>query len=118
MLRRLLAENPKMVYGWQQLGRALEDSGDLAGGLKAYQRALSLSPEIPDPFSLAGAGRLLLLLGRYQGRAPTPRRHSPSIPPWATSCSPPPPSPTATWRSPSARPARRRRRVEIPPTRW
>lgn len=66
VLRRVLAENPEMVYGWQQLGRALEDSGDLEGGLKAYQRALKLSPEVPDPISLAGAGRLLLLLGRNQ----------------------------------------------------
>ena len=66
VLRRLLAENPQMVYGWQQLGRALEDGGDFEGGLKAYQRALSLSPAVPDPVSLAGAGRLLLLLGRHQ----------------------------------------------------
>ncbi len=63
-LRRLLAANPTMVLAWQQLGRALEEGGELEPALRAYQRALSLSLDAPEPLSLAGAGRLLLLLGR------------------------------------------------------
>jgi choline-sulfatase len=65
-LRRLLAENPSMILAWQQLGRALEEEGELEPALQAYQRALSYSPQAPDPLALAGAARLLLLLGRYE----------------------------------------------------
>jgi arylsulfatase A-like enzyme/Flp pilus assembly protein TadD len=65
-LRRLLTENPTMVLAWQQLGRALEEEGELESSLQAYQRALSFSPHTPDPLSLAGAGKLLLLLGRSE----------------------------------------------------
>jgi arylsulfatase A-like enzyme/Tfp pilus assembly protein PilF len=64
LLRQLTAENPHMVDAWALLGSALHGAGRLEESLAAYQRALRESPGATQ--HAAGAGKVLLALGRRQ----------------------------------------------------
>ena len=61
-LRRILAENPLLVDGWDALARSLAESGRVDEALEAYRRALALTGGAPA--LAAPAASLYLRAGR------------------------------------------------------
>jgi Flp pilus assembly protein TadD len=59
VLRKYLATHPSDAFAHMELGKALADSGDDAGALKEFQRAVSLDPDREEAQRLLG-----LSLGR------------------------------------------------------
>jgi arylsulfatase A-like enzyme/tetratricopeptide (TPR) repeat protein len=66
-LRDLLADEPAMVDGWEELSRAYEALGSPGEALAARQRALELSGGAPE--HALGVAALLLELARYDDAA-------------------------------------------------
>jgi cytochrome c-type biogenesis protein CcmH/NrfG len=62
-LERLIAREPKNVYGYFFLGSAHFELGDYAKALRAYVTALELEPSYLG--AMASAGHALRMLGRY-----------------------------------------------------
>ena len=48
LLRRSVKRDPTQVMSWVWLGQALQNSGDRAGAIEAYKKALELKPGQPD----------------------------------------------------------------------
>lgn len=61
--RAVVAEDPEMTYGWEQLGKAERRAGNPEGAIAAYRQALSVSPTGSGPAALSLA-EIYLELGR------------------------------------------------------
>ncbi len=61
ILRRVTAEEPGEAEGWRRLGATLAGQGDLAQALRAFEKALSIDPEVY--WTLLAAGSASFQLG-------------------------------------------------------
>lgn len=65
LYRAVVAEDPGMTYGWEQLGKAQRRAGNPEGAIEAYKQALAVSPTGSGPAALSLA-EIFLDLGRIE----------------------------------------------------
>jgi arylsulfatase A-like enzyme/Flp pilus assembly protein TadD len=66
--RRIVAKNPRLSDGWNQLALTLEKSGRYEEAADAYRSAIDHASELAGEFALSRGG-ILLRLGRYDEAA-------------------------------------------------
>lgn len=64
IFRKVVAENPRLSDGWNQLAQALERQGRFEEAASAYRKTIELSPELAPEFGLS-LGAVLMKLGRF-----------------------------------------------------
>jgi Flp pilus assembly protein TadD len=74
LLRRVTTEEPGEAEGWRRLGATLAGQGDLTGALQAFERALSIDPDVVWTQLAAGSasfqlGDLAAAEGHYRRAA-------------------------------------------------
>ena len=64
LFRSILAKNPRLSDGWNELGLTLEKLGRYEEASEAYRAGIDHAPELAGEFALS-RGTMLLRLGRY-----------------------------------------------------